>query len=76
MKATRVHGAIRVECFGTLPDGVRYLTTACADYDALRALPEVVNFCGNLYARTGWNSDRCIAYYRDDAYVGRRYARA
>ena len=35
-------------------------------WDALKRLPEVVEFNGRLYGRTGWNSDTGFAYYKAD----------
>lgn len=40
-----------------------WLETDCADYDALKTLPKVVQFDGRTYGQTGWNSDRGVAYY-------------
>jgi hypothetical protein len=67
MKATAIQNAIRVMSHGTLPDGVRYLETRGCDYTEVRTLPNVVEFNGERYGFTGWNSDRGIAYYRTDA---------
>jgi len=40
------------------------LVVSCTDYDEYRALPAALRFEGQLYGRTGWNSDRGQAYYR------------
>lgn len=40
------------------------LEVPCADYDALVMLSTVLSYNGLLYGRTGWNSDRCVAYYQ------------
>ncbi|MAL83158.1 MAG: hypothetical protein CMF11_02225 [Idiomarina sp.] len=54
--------------FGTLPDGVKYLEVAGFDGpDGYRALPRVVKLKGERYGRTGWDSDRKVAFYRTDA---------
>ena len=50
-------------------EGVGCLVTGCADYDEYRALPQVVRFEERLYGRTGWNSDRGVAYYQTNAMV-------
>jgi hypothetical protein len=68
MKASEVK-AVRVleECI--LPNGVRAFKASCVDYDSFRALPNVVELGGVLFGLTGWNSDDCVAYYRNDARV-------
>lgn len=50
-------------------EGDTILLTTCPDYDAFRALPQAVDFDGTTYGLTGWNSDRCIACYKDTALV-------
>jgi len=49
--------------------GLRCIIAPCADYQELKRLPSAVIFEGRLYGRTGWNSDRHVAYYRTDAPV-------
>ena len=53
-------------------DGVCVLETSCHNYDEFVALPRVV-YCTilgrSIFGKTGWNSDRNVAYYRDDAVV-------
>lgn len=46
-----------------LPD-CRCLEVDCADFDAYKDLPKAVEFNGALFGLTGWNSDRCMAYYK------------
>ncbi len=55
----------------TLPDGVKVLTTDCEGYKAFKALPAALKFNGELYGKTGWNSDKHIAYYRTDAQLAK-----
>ena len=50
-----------------LPDGVNVLIVPCAGYEGVQQLPKVVECEGTVYGYTGWNSDRNVAYYRDDA---------
>jgi len=50
-------------------EGVGCLVTGCEDYDEFRALPQVVSQSGRLYGRTGWNSDRQVAYYQTNARI-------
>lgn len=44
-------------------DNDYWLETDCADYEALKVLPQALQFEGRTYGRTGWNSDRGVAYY-------------
>jgi hypothetical protein len=36
----------------------------CAYFDAYVTLPEAVEFRGEVYGKTGWNSDNCKACYK------------
>jgi hypothetical protein len=69
MVAQPVDGVLLLQSHETLPDGVKVLTTACVDYDANKNLPKVVFYENALYGKTGWNSDKHIAYYRTDAQI-------
>jgi len=62
MKAYRVDaiGVLRYE----VVDGVGVLVTSCRDYDEYSQLPQVVRYEGEVLGKTGWNSDRGIAYYQ------------
>lgn len=53
-----------------LPDGVKVAIVSCPDYDAFSALPGAVEIGPDVYGKTGWNSDRQVAYYRTDAIMG------
>lgn len=44
-------------------EGYWRLELACEDYDALTRLPDAVECEGRRFGRTGWNSDRGVAYY-------------
>jgi hypothetical protein len=50
-------------------DNELWLETTCRDYDHLKELPEVVSYEGIICGRTGWNSDRQLAYYKSTAKV-------
>lgn len=52
-----------------LPDGVKVLITSCNDFNHYDNLPAIVAYDRYLYGKTGWNSDKCVAYYRDDAKI-------
>lgn len=61
-----LHNHIPVLCVETLPDGVRVVIVTCADYEALRTLPRAISYDSRAYGRSGWDSDRCVAFYRTD----------
>lgn len=65
MKATRLDDTVEVLYTNTCPDGNKFVVVPCADYDELRKLPKAIEFNGERYGRTGWNSDTCAAYYRN-----------
>jgi len=75
MMANKVK-AVRVLSVEQLPDGVTVLLVPCADHSEFRRLPHVVSRDGTYYGRTGWNSDREVAYFRDDAEVAINAVRA
>jgi hypothetical protein len=75
MKA-EVQEGVLIKCVETMSDGLKVLTVDCLDYDAYVSLPELVRFDGRVFGLTGWNSDTCLAYYRDNvkwAAVERRW---
>lgn len=45
------------------------LETNCSDFDAYKALPDVVSYEGIVCGKTGWNSDRGHGYYKSTAKV-------
>jgi hypothetical protein len=53
-----------------LPDGVAVAIVPCSDHGAFTALPGGIEIGGRIHGKTGWNSDRGIAYYRSDAVIG------
>jgi len=79
MKALRNRFAMpivdRVRVLGheELPDGQICITVPCPNYQALTELPPMLEFNDKRFGRTGWNSDRMIAYYKTGA---RNYAKA
>lgn len=44
--------------------GTTILTTKVEGYEGYAALPQVVEYQGGIYCRTGWNSDTMLAYYK------------
>ena len=73
MQAKPIQNALTVKSHETLPNGVEVLTLDCTDFAAFKSLPAAVEYNGSQYGRTGWNSDRYVAYYRTDV---KAYARA
>ena len=51
-------------------DSVTCLVVVCQDCNEFLRLPKAVKFEGQVYGKTGWNSDRYVAYFRNDAKVG------
>lgn len=64
-----IKGAVRVIVAEQF-DGGTCLTVDCSNgYDDFKSLPQAVTFNGKVFGKTGWNSDRGVAYYRDDEMV-------
>lgn len=59
MKVAKPLGGVVVLEHQCLPDGVNVLIVPCAGYES----------DGKVYGYTGWNSDRNVAYYRNDAMI-------
>lgn len=53
-----------------LPDGVKVAIISCSDYDAFSALPGGLEIGRDTYGKSGWNSDKNVAYYRTDVLMG------
>lgn len=51
--------------------GLTVATTACRDFNAYLDLPDAIEVEGKVLGKTGWNSDRSLAYFRDDAKLGK-----
>ena len=64
--AKKLSDSIRVIEAYTLPDGVNFVSVPCADYAALKDLPDAISYECQLYGWTGWDSDRCVAFYKTD----------
>ena len=64
--------SVRVLSLSKLPDGVLCAEVPCADYSALQKLPHSLEVSCHwmrarvIVTRTGWDSDRRIAYYKDN----------
>lgn len=68
MEAKPRSDAFVIQSHETLPDGVSVLTLPLDDgFDSYKKLPQVLSYNGLQYGKTGWNSDRMVCYYRDDA---------
>jgi hypothetical protein len=66
MKAAILKNEIDILGIELLPNGVKVITVRCANYAELKKLPKAIMFRDEKYGRSGWNSDRCLAYYRTD----------
>jgi hypothetical protein len=53
-------------------EGQTCISVPCADIDTYASLPGAVEFEGRLLGRTGWNSDRGLAYYKTGATLARK----
>lgn len=62
---------IPIQDYGTLPNGVHIIEIPCQDYETKKRLPRAIEYQGRLYGCSGWNSDRCVAYYRTDCDVAK-----
>jgi len=67
--ATEIKGIISVTSHYSL-GGCFFLETQCHDYDEYTRIPSAVSFDGRQYGKTGWNSDRGVAYLK----TGRPFA--
>jgi hypothetical protein len=45
-------------------ENLRILVVSCIDYDEYRKLPAAVEYDGQEFGRTGWNSDYGQAYFK------------
>jgi hypothetical protein len=50
-------------------DGVHYAVVDCRNYIDYMRLPSVVSYNGRMMGKTGWNSDKNVAYYQSTANV-------
>jgi hypothetical protein len=57
---------LAVEKFGELT----VASTTCNDFNAYLDLPDAIEVEGKVLGKTGWNSDRSVAYFRSDAKLG------
>lgn len=69
MKAQPINNAIEVISHESLPCGIKVVVTPCIDQDGFVSLPKAITFNGATYGRSGWNSDRNVAYFRTDRAV-------
>lgn len=68
-RANRVIGAVPLIATEEM-DGEHHLIGFCADFDHYKRLPEVVEWEGRMFGKTGWNSDDCRVYYKSGVTVG------
>jgi hypothetical protein len=73
--ATIVRNTINVQSIEVLPDGDTCATLACDDYEMYRTLPPLLALANGVrVARTGWNSDKLVAYYKSSHWAVARVA--
>jgi len=58
--------SLRVVEADTLPNAVRYLTVYVNDAADFLQLPTAVSYEDKVYGKSGWDSDRLVAFYRTD----------
>lgn len=73
-KATAISDAVLIHAMYTLGGGinremqyepeVKIIETECNDFDGYKALPNVIEFGGIRYGKTGWSSDTFKACYK------------
>ena len=61
--------AVQIISNETLPCGVGVLTVPCDDYKTYKSLPKAVAFDEREYGLSGWDSDKCVGYFRSDRRV-------
>ena len=57
--------------FENLHDGIILATVKCKDYNKFVSLPDIMEIENKLYGKTGWNSDRMLAYYKNNIKFGK-----
>lgn len=67
-KAVKVPDAI-VLLMAAWHENQLILETTCEDYDAFKALPQVVAFQGIKCGKTGWSSDTHRACYKSNSSI-------
>jgi len=71
MEAKANHSYIPVVYAATC-EGTQTVAVVCADYDYYRTLPGAVEFEGRIHGRTGWDSDKRLAYFKSNVPVARK----
>jgi len=66
MLASPIENAITIRSAETLPDGVKVVQLDVADYMDFIRSPHAIKYDGEVYGRSGWNSDSHVVYYRSD----------
>jgi len=71
MKAKAEPEYFTIQNHETLPNGVNVIILPLGEGVTFSKLPQVISYEGRLYGKTGWNSDRQVCYYRDDAHIAK-----
>ena len=74
-KTKPLPGSIRIRTWEELPDGTVVVIVNCQDADEFKKLADCIIFsvrgASGIYGKTGWDSDRRVAFYRSDALVAK-----
>lgn len=54
-------------------DDIWFAECDCNDYDHYKSLPNVIEAQGHVLGKSAWNSERNIAYYRDDKIIAKNF---
>jgi hypothetical protein len=68
MKAIVVPNTFTLQSIATI-EGVLCLVVDCKDFDAYVSLPAALSYSGRQCGKTGWCSDKGLAYYQSNAKV-------
>lgn len=70
MQAKILPGFLKINTFEII-EGEFIAETDCADFDQYKSLPMVIEVQGKILGKTGWNSDRGYAAYKERVLLGR-----
>ncbi len=68
MYATIVNNKIKITALHNI-EGMMVIETSCSDYEKYRSLPDLIEYNGVLFGKTGWSSDKEYACYKSNPIV-------
>ena len=68
MQASIVRNSVMLQSTAII-EGVLCLVVDCADFDAYKGLPAALSYEGRVCGKTGWNSDKNVAYFQSNRTV-------